>query len=705
MALTFAYNVSYSLMADLYRASNWGTVFSSNLWTLTAFDYFDDTAVVNDCLYFCSWQYRTPRSDLQFNIWTALVADDITIAWEYYHNQLWWIAIPNLIDETNCFRNTGIRRVKFPAPPSPAFVVINWQANRWFYRARITSVTNITEWWANITDRVREYIWTVNISWTTEEAPATFEDLYQYMITNYPYVPITKRNNISYDFTPIWINILSPLVSKREIIEIWQNSIANTSVVPSIVDYLRSWVKYWDRWFQGSTFIIYWANNQWVFSVNSSNIKMYWCKLNTPKPYLLWESLWNYAWYVNLRWERYDCDLEVSVWVPKVWDIVKNCRIIDYVLIGSTPIWTFDWITLICASTYLVYCYQDTLNFRDLSFEQTGSLLNICYLYLCSTTTNPQFNFINPTSNLWDLTSITKRPFRPAFYQSIININWCFFYDASAWTYTDYTTQANSTSSTPDIPVYWDVWDSLVFVSNEANITQYWLGLYVWAPTQINDYQYIWEYWSGSAWVEVIKKRDQTSNFTKNWYMYFQVPVWIWKTTISWVTWYVWRCRITSVWTWTPMISQARKERCSCISDWSVNEKYTVNLKIVDELWSPINWVSVICYNDDDWEEFNTTTDSNWVITEQQYVSRRWYFDPENFPAVNSYSAAEIIRNNIKIKVSKVWYETYETTLTANKKVDTVITLKTQVPLIVTPDNVYVKKNPENIWENRDLAV
>jgi len=50
MAITYqtdAITISY-----IYRATSGGTVFSSNLNATAAFDYFDDTAVVGDAIYF-----------------------------------------------------------------------------------------------------------------------------------------------------------------------------------------------------------------------------------------------------------------------------------------------------------------------------------------------------------------------------------------------------------------------------------------------------------------------------------------------------------------------------------------------------------------------------------------------------------------------------------------------------------------------------
>lgn len=142
----------------MYRATSGGTVFTAITSATTAFDYFANNAVVDDAFYIgiANSVGQNVAHNYTFNIGTALVADAITVAYEY-DNDSAWTAIPDLIDGTNIFRNTGSQTIYFDQ-------LFRWYSNNraslpsgnnFWFRIRITAVTNITEGGANVTNKVK----------------------------------------------------------------------------------------------------------------------------------------------------------------------------------------------------------------------------------------------------------------------------------------------------------------------------------------------------------------------------------------------------------------------------------------------------------------------------------------------------------------------------------------------------------------------
>ena len=147
MVVTFDNNQNLSDMGYY----NGVTYVSRNL---TTGDFFDDTAAAEDQLYF-TWD-RGVWHDLTVNVGTPLVADAITLAWEYYERGVGWMAIPGVVDNTNGFQNAGVNTVSFPVPTAWRYLRnVGVSTNDGsMIRARITAVTNISEGGANQTTAV-----------------------------------------------------------------------------------------------------------------------------------------------------------------------------------------------------------------------------------------------------------------------------------------------------------------------------------------------------------------------------------------------------------------------------------------------------------------------------------------------------------------------------------------------------------------------
>jgi hypothetical protein len=156
MAITFDNNTNLNHMLFFNSVAN--TYTNRNLTTGA---YFNNNSVAGDILYF-SWS-RAVWHDLTLTVGTALVADAITIVWEYWNASTWQTL--TVTDGTSNFTTSGT--VSFAVPDG-------W---RWRYRAdgttnaysgfmiraRITSVTNLTNGGANATTAVYGKDWTVKL--------------------------------------------------------------------------------------------------------------------------------------------------------------------------------------------------------------------------------------------------------------------------------------------------------------------------------------------------------------------------------------------------------------------------------------------------------------------------------------------------------------------------------------------------------------
>jgi len=151
-------SITYNNLCDIqyiYRATSGGTVFSDNLKDDIAFDLFDDDAVVDDCIYF---GFKSPRlwfKGLNFYIGTAFTCTSKTLAWEYYANNSTWMALPNIIDDTNNLTNLGENEVNWDTiTTKPRTWNINGQNCDWV-RVRISAINTPTEGGAQSTQRIQ----------------------------------------------------------------------------------------------------------------------------------------------------------------------------------------------------------------------------------------------------------------------------------------------------------------------------------------------------------------------------------------------------------------------------------------------------------------------------------------------------------------------------------------------------------------------
>jgi len=181
MAITFDNNiVDFGGDGDTDRirlAWEINGVVTTNNTKPSTFDYFPDNAQVGDCVYF-GWN-RGVWHDLTLNIGTPLVADDIEVVWEYAastgtsRTQYTWLELP-CTDNTNAFQNSGVQTVEFDVPNRFTQAYSATSAyNAWYIRARVVSVTNLTEGGANTTNPAtgKDYSVMVTGTNTTQNSP------------------------------------------------------------------------------------------------------------------------------------------------------------------------------------------------------------------------------------------------------------------------------------------------------------------------------------------------------------------------------------------------------------------------------------------------------------------------------------------------------------------------------------------------------
>ena len=207
-AFTATFNATEVAFTDVFTYDASTGSWSSNLYATTDFDYFPDSIGVDDCIYFANPKlYGAKRDrqifkDVKVNVGTALVADAITIVWEYWNGSA-WTALSNVVDNTNNFTVTGANWITFDVPSDWGYNTVNGQSGR-FVRCRVTAVTNPSEGGANTTDTVKCGNNTVNIT----AGDGDFDDLYQLIMVDNNWSPHCYKHPSGHYFYFGYIHII-----------------------------------------------------------------------------------------------------------------------------------------------------------------------------------------------------------------------------------------------------------------------------------------------------------------------------------------------------------------------------------------------------------------------------------------------------------------------------------------------------------------
>jgi len=658
------YNAANATLHYLYRATNGGTVFSANLNATAAFDYFDDSAVVNDALYFGS-ATQAGFSDIAFNIGTALVGTGITIVWEFPNSDTTWATIPGQQDDTVGFTLTGSRKFKFGMPYGWTRRAVNGSnASTFWVRARISALASISEGGANQTSAVTIADGKVNVTGYSDASPCTFADV-KAVLDSYPWLGVTKTNN-HYDFTSVSLNIASRLKTTKESFEI---GLGGSHPGMHNLSYLQMGEKVSDYFGKnGSTMWLRAAPNSYPITLGVHS-KFYGSNIICPDG----------AGYPYLVGEWVDCNIDgMNPGNSDAAMVIRNCRI-------STPgVWicsvrfppTFERNRVLMTGTQLAYFYQESVTIRDIDYATTATS-GVRMFYLYATNNNPTFTVINPNPRLPSIFDANRPAYRSATAPAQNHAK-VFYYQASSGTYTDYTSQFNSDTAN-DAPIHGEVGDCYYFGMSYPGHNPAWQ---IFTSLASNDYEYTYEYYLSGDWRTFSPVWDAAQNFTVNQgLMYFGKDITPGTQSLLTINGYAgyWnRMRITKKGTGTPHITRIKVEpnQTGCGS-WQLIEKFSLAVVAVDVAGNPISGAQVLI----DYQGTNAysgTTDSTGAIPQQDLESRRWYFDPINAPS-NYHQIAEEERGAYDVTVRKAGYETVRMATRMEAKRDLRIKLRHSV--------------------------
>jgi len=624
MAAAITYNVTPTNAGYVYRTTGGGVTFSANLTATAVFDYFSDTAVVNDALYIAKGGGQTSGifSDVNFNVGTALTGTGIMGVWEYYNaNTSTWVAVTNIVDNTVGFTATGAKVVQFPYQTDWGAVIVNGVAATGWVRYRLTAITTITEGGANRTTACQVNDGKLSCTGYTIGSPCTFTALYNYMNTNYSYVGCKKVSQY-FDFRWVSLQLLSYLFTTHEVIESGINTAqVNTLNVNANFSYLQSGYKvgsYNGR--DGSTFIINAIPNSAPY-VFGANTKCY------GSNFLSFSAS---AGYPGLVGEFMDCRFECAPGGLSASSSFYNNKWVFGSLGFIASVWdassTFVNQSIIVRGTYAISGYQTSWSIRgfDVSFT-SPSIQGI--IGLQQTQVNSTFDFVNPINPFPRINDATgARPIIRTIGTEASCPN-VFFYDDSAATYVDYTTQAAS-ATTADVPIWGDVNDCLYYNPCAAATDLRW-GSVTSTIGGTNDYVYAHEYYYGGAWVPFTKMWDETTNLVKSGMLWGQRPMSaLTSITINGVAGFWYRIRIVTKGTGYPMIDKLRYKSSMGCSDWEMWERYEINYNAKNSAGANLAGVEVRATDVDGAVAYTGTTDANGLITATPVKGMKWYFDP-----------------------------------------------------------------------------
>ena len=177
MPITFDDEISFEY---IYRYHNGS--FSSNYAGSSEFDYFEDDAMVDDCIYFGRYVWGgAPRRfhRIKLYVGTAFAANSVTFAWEYYRSDTGWTAIPNVVDRTQGFSRLGENWIMFEYND-----LVKWSGttvngvNGYWVRCRITAIDTPTEGGAQSNQTVKCQSNAIRVYGYSSDSPADFDDVY-----------------------------------------------------------------------------------------------------------------------------------------------------------------------------------------------------------------------------------------------------------------------------------------------------------------------------------------------------------------------------------------------------------------------------------------------------------------------------------------------------------------------------------------------
>jgi hypothetical protein len=644
MATSFVYNATYTNCAYIYRATGGGVTFSANL-AGAVFDYFTDTAVTNDAIYFSPSFSTFSLSNLKINVGTALAGAGVTGVWEYgsrapIGGSVGWRPLHTLTDPSVGFTVTGANTIVFPVQAGMYATTVNAITGRCWIRYRITGGT-VSEGGANQTITPQTSNGQLYISGGSDLDYATFTAVYNWAIINAPEIGATSVGNV-FNFPNMVINIQSRLKTTNEII-----FLGNGGDLAHNFTYLESGIKVGtDGWSTPSQYFFCQqvSGSRLVFSAQS---KVYGGTWGGFTAYIDGQQ-WPTGGYLGLGDGEFigvSIDTLSSGYFGN--SIVANkCSTLGQIISTSFPTTYPSNHRISTAGAYIWGLYYVGGTITGLSYVlPTSAIFNFNQSGGESYTIN--MNDCSPSLPLQTGSVKVVARTQGTLNQNVAKV---FYYDTSAGTFTDYTTQA-SNATADDVPLSGDVGD-IYYFQNPLSYMQAPLNFTI--TNQSNDYVYAWEYYNGS-WVAMNKTWDLTENFTKSgvvWNAHNNLAsITINSVTGSWI-----RLRIVNKGTATPVCTTIKNNNHSGVGDWRIYEQLSTTFKCVDSTGTPIANVA-LTLTDNLGNVTNVTTNALGETTKTYFKVSTVKFDPVN-ATTTDYNVTKTDHNPYTITATLSPYNT-----------------------------------------------
>lgn len=694
---TISYNTDRINCTYIYRATSGGTVFSANLAGSGNFDYFTDTAQVNDAIYFAD--STIVRSNLYLNIGTPMVAS-CTLAWEYWCIGVGWRAIHGLTDGSNNLTTAGAVTVNFPLQANGSFITVNGSNLGWI-RCRIASLTSITEGGANTTTRASSSSGYVYVADYTASSPCTWTEIYNWVVANAPEIGAYKWGTNCFKFDNCKFNFASTVRSTNEFIFTGNGCYYQQHAL----SYYHSGNKIGTNGWSNPSYLFLSTRGPTMMIGSNNLTKIYGGAVTAQQFVNTVDGLTCYnGGYTSLQsGEGVGIYLAQSGYLGS--STLNRC-IVDGGFIVASPISVYPTDLQIANPADVIFTnYSIDMDFNGLKYALPAtSFMGTAGNYGTYGWSNIM-NFRNPSPAL---PSQSGTP--PLLFNRILgsqtNVLKYFYYDTSAGTYTDYTAQAIG-SAIDDVPLDGDVGD-IYYIQCSATVggMSYQPAIQFVITNQVNDYQYAIEYWNGTTWYTMPSDYiyDNTSNLSTSGNIYLNTTrTMSTAANVNGVTGAWIRFRITSKGTGTPRATRVYQRAQAGIGNWRINEIYTTSWKVQDENGNPIQGAT-ITISDSENTSNTYTTGALGTIADIDLRVKYSYFDKNVSEAL--YNTATKDLSSFKIKVSMDGYETYNENLTVSTKLDKTIALKKAIPIMFdTEGKGYLKLNQANEGAFRDVIV
>ncbi len=647
MAGVITYNTTMTNIDYIYRATSGGTVFSVNEAANVAFDYFTDTAVVNDAIYF-SRTLTYGWSDLTLNIGTPISAVEMTLAWEYWcANTNTWRTIHNLTDGTSGFTATGARRVVFPLQAQHNGTTVNGIYVSWI-RCRITALTSITEGGANSISRAQRSTGYLAITGYTDAVPCTWLEVYNWIVANAPQCGATRIGSNVYKFDNVAFSINSTLRSNGEKIFIgngyngvsfncgylWSGTKVGTDGWTTPTDYFFCITAPSGQCASTTTTRVYGGRWDFFYNIVDGLTITTSCLLGIPSGEWIGVYQANSGYFSNA--------------------ICNKCTVNGGLITSGAVAVYPNNLTIANPGSNIWNVYGNSVDLPNISYSMPSvSMISFSAQY---TVMGQTINIINPNPSLPAQQGSVKVFSRSM--GSLANMANVLFYDTSAGIFTNYTTQAGD-ATINDVPLSGDVGDIIYFNTGSVNQSQPALTFTI--TNQTNDYVYAWEYYRAGSWFTIQSDCifDLTNNFSQSGIIYFGTdnnftnnnPT-VNSIQAAWI-----RCRIVTVGTGTPTFSKVQRRLQTGIGNYHINERYLYNLTITNPTGAAIQGATVLIKDKDNNMIGNFATDVNGAIPQQSLIKKYSYFDKTASEA--NYNGSDYSLNPYTITITKPGYETY----------------------------------------------